>query len=146
MAYRPTGRPVGRPKTKDYQTFSLKMPTDFLAQVKRYAREHQQTVAELIRDGLQWRITDGDPRGPGVGTISRDSGNTENGTPPAAAVPRPVPAYDTTKCYLGTLCKRQHRYAGTDQSLRRVGSRVCVSCHVQHSKTRTARRHTSKAG
>jgi len=30
-------------------------------QVQRYARLHRQTISDLIRDGLEWRITDGDP-------------------------------------------------------------------------------------
>jgi len=58
----PTGRPVGRPKTKDYKTISLKMPQDLLDRVQRYAREHRQSVSALIRDGLEWRITEGEPR------------------------------------------------------------------------------------
>src|SRR3989442_3073236 len=62
MAYTPTGRPVGRPKTKEYQTISLKMPQVLLARVQVYARLHRQSISELIRDGLEWRITDGDPR------------------------------------------------------------------------------------
>jgi len=61
MAYKPTGRPVGRPKTKEYQTFSLKVPQSLIDQVKRYARQHRQSVAELIREGLEWRIGEGDP-------------------------------------------------------------------------------------
>jgi hypothetical protein len=66
MPYKATGRPVGRPKTKDYQTISLKIPTTLLTSVKRYARQHRQTVSELIRDGLEWRIGEGDPRGLGL--------------------------------------------------------------------------------
>ena len=66
MAYTPTGKPVGRPKTKDYKTISLKMPQDLLDRVQRYARLHRQSISELIRDGLEWRITEGDPRSLGV--------------------------------------------------------------------------------
>jgi len=66
MTYTPTGKPVGRPKTKDYKTISLKMPQDLLDRVQTYARLHRQTISELIRDGLDWRITDGDPRSVGV--------------------------------------------------------------------------------
>lgn len=62
MAYTPTGRPVGRPKTKEYKTISLKIPQDLLDRVQRYAGLHRQSVSELIRDGLEWRITEGDPR------------------------------------------------------------------------------------
>ena len=58
MAYKPTGRPVGRPKTKDYRIFSFKLPTDLFTRVEQYAHTHQQSIAELIRDGLEWRITE----------------------------------------------------------------------------------------
>jgi hypothetical protein len=63
MPYTPTGRPVGRPKTKDSKTISLKMPQDLLDRVQRYAREHHQSVSALIREGLEWRMTEGAPRG-----------------------------------------------------------------------------------
>ena len=66
MAYTPTGKPVGRPKTKDYKTTSLKMPQELLDRVQSYARLHRQSISELIRDGLEWRITEGDPRSLGV--------------------------------------------------------------------------------
>ena len=66
MAYTPTGKRVGRPKTKDYKTISLKMPQDLLDRVQRYARQHRQSISELIRDGVEWRITEGDPRSLGV--------------------------------------------------------------------------------
>jgi Ribbon-helix-helix protein, copG family len=60
MPYTPTGRPVGRPKTKNSRTVSLKMPQDLLDRVQRYARMHRQSVSALIRDGLEWRITEFD--------------------------------------------------------------------------------------
>jgi hypothetical protein len=61
MTYKSTGRPVGRPKTKEYRTISLKIPTTLLARVQTYARLHRQSLSELIRDGLEWRIGAGDP-------------------------------------------------------------------------------------
>jgi len=75
MAYKPTGRPVGRPKTKEYQTISLKIPQTLLDHVKRYARLHRQSLSELIRDGLEWRIGEGDPRGLGVSAPQATPGN-----------------------------------------------------------------------
>jgi hypothetical protein len=33
-----------------------------LDRVQAYARMHRQSISELIRDGLEWRITEGDPR------------------------------------------------------------------------------------
>lgn len=71
MAYTPTGKPVGRPKTKDYKTISLKMSQELLDRVQTYARLHRQSISELIRDGLEWRITDGDPRALGVSPPQR---------------------------------------------------------------------------
>ena len=66
MAYKPTGKPVGRPKTKEYVTLLARVPADLAELVKRYAGEHGQSVAELIREGVEWRIGDGDPRGMGL--------------------------------------------------------------------------------
>ena len=66
MAYKPTGKPVGRPKTKEYVTLLARVPADLAELVKRYAGEHGQSVAALIREGVEWRIGDGDPRGMGL--------------------------------------------------------------------------------
>ncbi len=66
MAYTPTGKRVGRPKTKDYQTISLKIPQELLDRVQVYARLHRQSLSELMRDGVEWRITEGALRGLGV--------------------------------------------------------------------------------
>lgn len=67
MAYKKTGRPVGRPKTKEYVTMLARVPAELADLVKRYAAEHGSLpVAELIREGLEWRIGDGDPRGTGM--------------------------------------------------------------------------------
>jgi hypothetical protein len=62
MARKPTGRPPGRPKTKEYATLLARVPQEFVDRVKTYARVHRQSISELIRDGLAWRITGGDPR------------------------------------------------------------------------------------
>jgi hypothetical protein len=77
MPYTPTGRPIGRPKTKDYRTISLKIPQDLLDRVQAYARMHRQSVSELIRDGLAWRITEGDPRSFGA-TVPQGTGNHDH--------------------------------------------------------------------
>lgn len=78
MAYKPTGRLPGRPKTKDTpdKTISLKIPPDLLARVQHYAGIHRQSISELIRDGLEWRITEGDPRWQPL-PADRNYGNTE---------------------------------------------------------------------
>jgi hypothetical protein len=66
MAYKSTGNPVGRPKTKEYVTLLARVPAELAELVKRYAGQHGQSVAELIREGVEWRIGDGDPRGMGL--------------------------------------------------------------------------------
>ena len=77
MARKPTGRPPGRPKTKDYETLLARVPSDLAAQVKRYAGRHRCSVAELIRDGLVMRLDAGEV--PGRSPMRR----TDNGdTPP----------------------------------------------------------------
>ena len=70
MPYKPTGRRVGRPEKEDaFKPVSVKLPPDLLERVRKYALIHQQSLSELIRDGLEWRISEGD-----IGYF----GNTEN--------------------------------------------------------------------
>ncbi len=76
MPYKPTGRRVGRPEKEDaYKPVSVKLPPDLLERVRQYALIHQQSLSELIRDGLGWRISEGD-----VGYFR----NTENQSTPQA--------------------------------------------------------------
>jgi hypothetical protein len=37
--------------------------------------------------------------------------------------------FDSSRVYLGRLCKRGHDYQGTGKSLRRVGHGSCIKCH-----------------
>ena len=53
MVYKPTGRPPGRPKSKDYVTLMARVPQELAEQVQRYARLHRQSVSDMLRDGLQ---------------------------------------------------------------------------------------------
>lgn len=81
MPYKPTGRRVGRPEKEDaYKPVSVKLPPDLLDRVKQYARIHQQSLSELIRDGLEWRISEGDigyfRNTENQSTLQTDSGNT----------------------------------------------------------------------
>jgi hypothetical protein len=87
MARTPTGRPVGRPKgtrtaTVELVTLSFKAPKELVERVKRYAKQCVRPVSELVRDGLEWRIGEGDPlnRRVGVETGGKtaDEGNTGN--------------------------------------------------------------------
>ena len=80
MPETPTRRKPGPPKTKDYTTVSLKLPTALLQQAKRYALIHRRPVSELFRDGLVWRIGEGDPLAQHYGLSQQDeqenNGNT----------------------------------------------------------------------
>jgi hypothetical protein len=49
---KPTGRPRGRPKTKEYVTIMARVDTTLADQVKRYASLHRQPLSVVIRDAL----------------------------------------------------------------------------------------------
>jgi hypothetical protein len=49
---KPTGRPRGRPKTKEYVTLMARVDVALAAQVKRYAALHRQPLSVVIRDAL----------------------------------------------------------------------------------------------
>ena len=84
MAGKSSGRPVGRPKgtrtaTVELETVSFKAPKEFVEQVKRYAKQRSRPVSELVRDGLEWRIGEGDPLNIRYGTgTSGETGHEEN--------------------------------------------------------------------
>jgi hypothetical protein len=110
MPYTPTGRPIGRPKTKDYRTISLKIPQDLLDRVQAYARMHRQSVSELIRDGLAWRITEGDPRSFGAtvpqGTVNHDNEYYRNTEIPSSAQ-EPAELGDVLQAILTTVARQE---------------------------------------
>ena len=49
---KPTGRPRGRPKTKEYVTLMARVDLTLANQVKRYASLHHQPISVIIRDAL----------------------------------------------------------------------------------------------
>jgi hypothetical protein len=49
---KPTGRPRGRPKTKEYVTLMARVDTTLADTVKRYASLHRQPLSVVIRDAL----------------------------------------------------------------------------------------------
>jgi hypothetical protein len=49
---KPTGRPRGRPKTKEYSTLMARVPQEMVDRVKRYAAAHRQPLSVVIRDAL----------------------------------------------------------------------------------------------
>jgi len=58
---KPTGRPRGRPKTKEYGSITVRMDLALIEQVQRYARLKRQTISEVVRDGVQVLLSDQDP-------------------------------------------------------------------------------------
>ncbi len=50
---KPTGKPRGRPKTKEYVTLMARVPQDMADQVQRYAGLHQQPISVVLRDAMQ---------------------------------------------------------------------------------------------
>ena len=49
---KPTGRPRGRPKTKEYVTLMARVDITLANEVKRYASLHRQPISVIIRDAL----------------------------------------------------------------------------------------------
>ena len=49
---KPTGRPRGRPKTKEYVTLMARVDITLADVVKRYASLHRQPISVVIRDAL----------------------------------------------------------------------------------------------
>src|SRR2546425_9994756 len=49
---KPTGRPRGRPKTKEYVTLMARVDVALADRVKRYASLHRQPISLVIRDAL----------------------------------------------------------------------------------------------
>lgn len=54
-----TGRPAGRPKTKEYATILARVPQNLADQVKDYAEINDTSISALIREGLEWRLQAG---------------------------------------------------------------------------------------
>jgi len=68
------------------------------------------------------------------------SGNT--------VLPKDIPAYDTSKSYLGKLCPKGHVWHDTGQSLRRRRKGDCHECDKQRTNkhnTRPAKRQALSA-
>ena len=70
------GRPKGSTTaTVALETVSFKAPKEFMERLRGYAKQHRQSVSELIRDGLEWRLNEGDPlayRYGGGSAVSRE--------------------------------------------------------------------------
>jgi len=66
----------------ELETLSFKVPAEFKAQLQAYAKQRRQSISELIREGVEWRIGEGDPLNIRYGTVTSDEtaheGNTGN--------------------------------------------------------------------
>src|SRR6266446_8979848 len=61
---KPTGRPRGRPKTKEYVTLMARVDGVLADQVKRYAALHRQPLSVVIRDALTLLMEEYPPGAP----------------------------------------------------------------------------------
>src|SRR5258708_3231198 len=61
-----TGRPRGRPKTKEYKSVTIRFPLAFLEHLQRYATLKRQTVSDAMRDGAMLLLADVDPYHPSL--------------------------------------------------------------------------------
>ena len=69
------GRPKGtRTATVELETLSFKVPPELKAHLQAYAKQRRQSTSELIREGVEWRIGEGDPLNMRYGTVA--SGET----------------------------------------------------------------------
>ena len=162
---KPTGRPRGRPKTKEYVTLMARFPQDLAEQIERYAGRKQQTISEVLRDGaLVLLQEDEDAYRPfmsdrkAAGDILSDTKEEEEPpkAPPlimsdinaalapaagtaeksAAIVSDAITAFDAAKFVLGKLCPRGHDYHGAGQSLLRRSDRHCIACEREKPRKR----------
>ncbi len=88
---KPTGRPRGRPKTKEYVTLMARFPQDLADRVERYAGRKRQTVSDVLRDGVLVLLQEDDPYRPFVSDrntasdiLSDAQGEEEEEEPPDA--------------------------------------------------------------
>jgi hypothetical protein len=54
-------------------TISMRLPKELHTRLEQYATQHRQSISELVRDGLEWRLADGDPRGLGAASTKDDA-------------------------------------------------------------------------
>ena len=252
---KPTGRPRGRPKTKEYVTLMARVDITLADEVKRYASLHHQSISVVIRDALTLLMEEypcaadrsephrlaaheflsdryespldmllgesdsaelddllsdtnrevveamlsdtsggdeyaSDTKEAMTGITSDDKtdraavptrtsararsrkvsdrkvidDNTSDTKTDSASIlsnkkeattaslpeaPAPVfmsdtdiPAYDTSKHYLGKLCPRRHEYHSTGQSLLRKTNHLCLACDRERAKERRQAKHT----
>lgn len=155
---KPTGRPRGRPKTKEYVTLMARVPRDMAGQVRRYASLRRQTISDVLRDGLLMLLQEAGPYGQyasdrkaasaivsdGKKESSSITSDTKGDTPgklsdtiaESAIVSDALPDFDPAKYVLGKLCPRGHDWQGAGQSLLRRSNRHCLACDREKFRER----------
>jgi hypothetical protein len=98
------------------------------------------SVGELIRDGLQWRLEEGDPlayryvappvqENMSIPVIPSHPPVTPEPTEPAGDASVACPGFDPAKFALSQkLCKRGHAWGQTGKSLMWIKDSMCVEC------------------
>ena len=144
MANKRTGRPAGRPKTKEYVSLQARVPTVLADLVKRYAAQHGKIpLSVLIRDGLEWRIGDGDPRGTGL-YLDEPVGIREEVYDSNTGIASSVPWEDVLQEVRTLREQAQALVAAMEHALER--QRVPASGYVYSSNTENAPRVASADG
>jgi hypothetical protein len=152
---KPTGRPRGRPKVKEYVTLMARVPLDLVEQARKYAARKQQPISEVLRDGLLLLLEQEDTapryvydRFAPPAKVSDTKADTPR-TLETPMVHQPVkmsdmkaamlPSFDTSKFYLGKLCPHGHDFHGTGQSLLRKHNMSCRECENTSKRDKRAR-------
>jgi Arc/MetJ-type ribon-helix-helix transcriptional regulator len=53
-------------------TISMRLPKELHTKLEQYATQHRQSISELVRDGLELRLSECDPRGLGDASTQDD--------------------------------------------------------------------------
>ena len=84
---KPTGRPRGRPKTKEYVTLMARVPQDLAERVQRYAGRKRLTMSDVLRDGLLVLLEDEDPYRPFLSDRNADASRMSDTKTDVPALP-----------------------------------------------------------
>lgn len=66
-------------------TISIRLPKELHTRLEQYAAQQRQSISELLRDGLEWRLSAGDPRGVGDASAQDDEAYSMRKTADALA-------------------------------------------------------------
>ena len=144
MAYKRTGRPPGRPKTKWYVTVMTRIPEDLAAQAKRYAALHRHTMSDVLRDGLLLILQEQDPYRPSMSDTHAAQAIMSDVNPLPAVEVREIVS-DTKEDVSSILYDTKEVCATVPQPTLRCGHpaarwnaqrRVCKECDKEHAQQR----------